>query len=852
MKKVLVGLLMVIPLMIVGAVLLITEVVLLTPDIRVSGVEIVDEYQVKTENIEVENFVDGKEYQLYARVLPRKANNKEVFWSIDLENAQLFNPDFDGEIAEVTQSGLVILHSTGTFDVVVTTDDGGYTARCSFKVNSDVATDGFIVIDGRKSDDVDDELTISTDRVFKLDACARPTDVNIEYVMWEVTQGGDVISIDQNGIIVPKKAGTAKVKMTIKSYDKTDSSGTVTKYALPITDEITVNVTSEGAVFAVPSYTTSAQRVSLSTLGASGATLSTSSSNCKISEDGTHLEFTSTEGAGPWKAVFVKGERSITVRRYASGDAVDFENFDALNRSTIILGKIPLSLKLVYGISGLPVDKLLYTSSDDKVAEINPEGKITAKSEGSVTFTAYAANGQICAIDFQVKAPVIYFKLESYENMGIARERIFGNRWYNENGELTTTRMPLKIIQPVGIDNSRFTWVCDNSGIVSVSENGEITVQDFDGERTVTVTVTAKESPYAIDKIERKYTFRVRKGINVRTAFGIKKAAAEWEQYPYDIYMQGDICFENLASSDSSWQLSIYRNFFGNGHMLSARYLDVSDTGVDIMKVCGDNITVSNVIIQSSPPPEDGSFSSSSFSRKCIEVQGKNVRVEYSQFEYARFCMSVYSPDCIIDGCVFSNASRFGLFSWINNRKDGEGNQIIQNTTVKNCILGISAATAIGFSNGDDDAKCNLKFEGFCDIYNWKQTVDMDMIGDITDNSAVNAAIREVLNSELNKKEYNEYFLFLNGVKYMHCGMLLMGFDYNCGTVVTGAVEENDIEKFEVNFRELSSVGPLLQDKKSGWIYSYCKKGPVMPGDAYSLNDATCKVLREGKPASEE
>ena len=132
MKKVLIGLLLIIPMAIVAAVVLVTNVVLITPDITVASVAIVDPdfYQ------DVSLYFDrpGMQYQLAALVLPKKATNKKVHWSI--ENSVSYDPEYEGDIATADDNGNVTINWTGTFDIVAKTDDGGKTAALKLKATS--------------------------------------------------------------------------------------------------------------------------------------------------------------------------------------------------------------------------------------------------------------------------------------------------------------------------------------------------------------------------------------------------------------------------------------------------------------------------------------------------------------------------------------------------------------------------------------------------------------------------------------------------------------------------------------------------------------------------------------------
>lgn len=843
MKKVLLALLMIIPLLIVAAVLLVTEMVLLTPTISVESVQIVDEYQMEVTDINVENFYDGKWYQLYAKVSPKKADNKDVIWSIDLDNATMFNADFDGDIAEVSSDGLVTIHSTGIFDVVCKTVDGGYQARCTFSVKSEVATSAYVVYNAHNSTDIDHKLTMNTDQIIKLDACARPTDVDIDYVAWS-SSDTNILTVDSNGIITPKRTGKANVTVRLKSQDNNRDNDI---YPAELTDTVEVTVTAD--VFKVPFYNVCTDEdtatVALSDLAydTGGITLK-SADAAIISTDGSSLEFTSGVGT----AVLQKGGKTITVNKYRSGKYL-IENADILNNRTLIIGKIPVNINVINVCSGQYAENVEYviTSETDNMVRIDNGGRITALREGagdSRLGVVVKVNGEMVgALEFTVREAVVYFSLKTDTYGGIARERIYGNHWYTTDSadSLTSTREPLTITRPVELSNDRFIWHIDNNDIASINELGAITIADFDGERKITVTATARDSAYASDRVAKKYVFIARTGINVTSSAQIKAAA---EAKAYDIYMQKDITFVSVSQE---CQLYLYKNMFGNGHMLNWEYATNDEKknveGSHILQICGDNLLLRNVRIQSSQLPSDGTFTSKDFSKICVEARGYNTTVQYCQIENAQNCVYSVCNKLTVDGCVLGNTTRASLFTWIDS---GEEYLISRNNIFGPCII-----PSIGLSNGTDNEAdtCTFTIEGFLRIYNWKQSLDTDMLGDIVGSDVpnyqlVNKVLKELINQEINKSKYDPYCYTVNGIRYMHEGMMVAGFMHERRCEITGTLEENGFNMLVFSIKDYGQqLG--LDNLKDIYLYGYSDHGAVGPTDPFpALDDATCAELR--------
>ena len=487
MKKVLIGLLLIIPMAIVAAVVLVTNVVLITPDITVASVAIVDpDFYQDVDNVSLYFDRPGMQYQLAALVLPKKATNKKVHWSI--ENSVSYDPEYEGDIATVDDNGNVTINWTGTFDIVAKTDDGGKTDRCRFEIKSDVARSAYIVYKDVKLGETPG-IDITTDEIIRLEACAHPIDVDLEYVTWE-SSDKNVLSVDANGVVVPQGAGTATVTMKLKSKDFV--SGSEKRVAPEIVR--TVQITVRGGVFPTALKYVHTDRVSLSSIDAVGSTL-VKSQNATL-ESGA-IVFSGKTGY----AVLEKGGKTMTLRKVESENSIVFENADVIENSTVIVGKVPYKLNAIFAASGEKASGARYKSLNTDVATIDEKtGLITAISSGEVTFTAEFGEERI-SIDLRVRKPVIYFMLEKDAPQGIADECIYGNMYFEYSGEEMTGRLvpvrQIKVVAPedlTGSENlSRFKWsVVSDGDIATIDENGMITFSEFEKGVRKNVKVTAE------------------------------------------------------------------------------------------------------------------------------------------------------------------------------------------------------------------------------------------------------------------------------------------------------------------------------------------------------------------------
>lgn len=886
MKKVLIGLLLIIPMAIVAAVVLVTNVVLITPDITVASIAIVDpDFYQDVDSVSLYFDRPGMQYQLAALVLPKKATNKKVHWSI--ENSVSYDPEYEGDIATVDDNGNVTINWTGTFDVVAKTDDGGKTDRCRFEIKSDVARSAYIVYKDVKLGETPG-IDITTDEIIRLEACAHPIDVDLEYVTWESSRK-NVLSVDANGVVVPQGAGTATVTMKLKSKDFV--SGSEKRVAPEIVR--TVQITVRGGVFPTALKYVYTDSVSLSSIGAEGSTL-VKSQNATL-ESGA-IVFSGKTGY----AVLEKGGKTMTLRKVESETSIVFENADVIENSTVIVGKVPYKLNAIFAASGEKASGARYYSSNTDVATIDEKtGLITAISSGEVRFTAEFGEESI-SIDLHVRKPVIYFMLEKDAPQGIADECVYGNMYFEYSGEEMTGRLvpfrQIKVVAPedlTGSENrSRFKWsvVSDDNIVTKIDENGVITFSNFEKgvRKNVKVIAEAKDSPYAGDSIRREYNFTVMYGVNVKTADELMKAGnEEIDGKKYEVFIRNDITIRSIRYTESdtkgisgekgeeirTWcnaPLRLTTSLYGNGHTIDWKHRDYDDPtakpnimGSNILVMDGPQgkdaprVLLRNVKIKSSELPKNNTFASKDFVGIGVETKG-NVHVQYCVIENAMYCMRVGSYDneeeavkkgdfaeTLIEGTIMSNSSKFTCFSWCVYKN--------QRVVMKNCVYGQAASPSVGFSSGDNNEEhtCNLDIQGILRIYNWKQDVDLDLVGGITNNDAIDKILKDVIQKGLQGKRYEHLFVKDSGVRYMHCGMLFSGLSQENRVTVTGALEENGFDHAEIKLNELvAEISPgaaiIVGNMHPVTFYGYTdeSKTPVKHNSNLVHSQELYKLLR--------
>ena len=130
----------------------------------------------------------GDSILLEATITPFDASNKKVYWSSSNESVCSVN------------NGLVTAKAKGTAIIMVTTEDGGYTAKCTFTVNQPVSG-----------------ITLNRDYItfnnigesFQLEATVLPEDASNKEVKW--SSSNETICMVSQGKVIATGYGTAVV-----------------------------------------------------------------------------------------------------------------------------------------------------------------------------------------------------------------------------------------------------------------------------------------------------------------------------------------------------------------------------------------------------------------------------------------------------------------------------------------------------------------------------------------------------------------------------------------------------------------------------------------------------------------
>lgn len=129
----------------------------------------------------------------------------------------------DPSIATVDNNGVVTAKKPGTVTIIATAVDGGVSAECTLTVEPIKSTD--ITLSSRAA-------TLYVGKTLTLKATVYPADATNKTVTWS-SSNSKVASVDKNGKVTAKKAGTAVI--TAKTADGLSTSATITVKNVKVT-----------------------------------------------------------------------------------------------------------------------------------------------------------------------------------------------------------------------------------------------------------------------------------------------------------------------------------------------------------------------------------------------------------------------------------------------------------------------------------------------------------------------------------------------------------------------------------------------------------------------------------------
>lgn len=161
----------------------------------VTGIEVANDYQ------HMGLFVGGSGKIRYS-VLPSNATNTNVTFK-----------SLNEKVAIVDANGVVTGVSEGNADIVITTEEGGFEAKCTVRVDG---------IDARGIERVGDKtVTMGLNQTRQLQVKITPSDTTNKNVQW-TSSNNSVATVDSNGVAISKNSGSTIITATTHNGLKTE------------------------------------------------------------------------------------------------------------------------------------------------------------------------------------------------------------------------------------------------------------------------------------------------------------------------------------------------------------------------------------------------------------------------------------------------------------------------------------------------------------------------------------------------------------------------------------------------------------------------------------------------------
>lgn len=671
MKKVLIGVLILIPIIIVASVLLTTNIISKNSYLPVDRVELNENYiEFSLDN---GNTIDT----LKATVYPRLAKNHNLTWSIEEQHsdipfvyakddpcqdcADLSDKELKEhiatnhiDIATIDNNGVVTVYGYGSFIVKVTTEEGNKFATCSVKVVGDKVTKIELMPYGSSSKLSENDV-ISLDKGERLlvNPIFTPGGARNKTVTWK-SADERIVEVDKNGILSAKGAG----ETTISVSSNDTGIGT------------SVKVKVNNGIFKGESYCYTADTVNVKKYMNVSDFTTAKVAGGTLSSDGT-LNFDENATVA---TVTVNGKTFSAIKVDAfSDDDIVFKNYDILLQKLhnkngdeveyIVKRGLPIYLEVVYrnpeksGVPevefssndiapGSPIVNIKQYDQTGKESNVGNVAMIEPNKEGDVKIVAKdrATNKTCTTVELKVVTPVVAINLAlnaTDAKRGIAAETVFGNKIFNADcTETSPYSFNMDFNYPKDVDFENFEFSTSDESIAKFSDEkgsyNKLVLKEIPDEKKglknkVTITIKAKYPMYDNLPVVATYVLNVIDGYTVSNETQLKKALHEKKEsvaiYVKDSTAGGKLEISAGNDTDAS-RITMQEgtSLYGNGFIVCFNEQDMinrkNDYFNELLKIRTSNVHVENAILRMgyNDPEAKNGLQQWEKSRRCVRI----------------------------------------------------------------------------------------------------------------------------------------------------------------------------------------------------------------------------------------
>lgn len=673
MKKVLIGVLILIPIIIVASVLLTTNIISKNSYLPVDRVEL-NENNIEF-SLDNGNTIDT----LKATVYPRLAKNHNLTWSIEEQHSDIpfvyakddpcqdcadlsdkeLKEHIDTnhiDIATIDNNGVVTVYGYGSFIVKVTTEEGNKFATCSVKVIGDKVTKIELMPYGSSSKlSEKDVISMDTGERLLVNPIFTPGGARDKTVTWK-SADERIVEVDKNGILSAKGAGETTISVSSNdtgigtSVKVKVNNGVFKGESYCYTADTTVNV---------KNYMNVSDFTSVKVAGGT------------LSSDGT-LNFDENATVA---TVTVNGKTFSAIKVDAlSDDDIVFKNYDILLQKLynkngdeveyIVKRGLPIYLEVVYRNpekSGVPEvefssNDIVPGSSIVNIEQFDQSGKksnvgnvamIEPNKEGDVKILAKdrTTNKTCSTVELKVVTPVFAINLAlnaTDAKRGIAAETVFGNKIFNADcTETSPYSFYMDFNYPKDVDFENFEFSTSDESIAKFSDekgsynklvlNDKMPDDKKGLKNKVIITIKAKYPMYDNMPVVATYVLNVIDGYTVSNETQLKKALHEKKEsvaiYVKDSTAGGKLEIRADNNTDAS-RITMQEgtSMYGNGFIVCYNEQDMIDRKNDyfneLLKIETSNVHVENAILRmgyNDPEAKNGLLQWEK-SRRCVRI----------------------------------------------------------------------------------------------------------------------------------------------------------------------------------------------------------------------------------------
>ena len=673
MKKVLIGVLILIPIIIVASVLLTTNIISKNSYLPVDRVEL-NENNIEF-SLDNGNTIDT----LKATVYPRLAKNHNLTWSIEEQHSDIpfvyakddpcqdcadlsdkeLKEHIDTnhiDIATIDNNGVVTVYGYGSFIVKVTTEEGNKFATCSVKVVGDKVTKIELMPYGSSSKlSEKDVISMDTGERLLLNPIFTPGGARDKTVTWK-SADERIVEVDKNGILSAKGAGETTISVSSNdtgigtSVKVKVNNGVFKGESYCYTADTTVNV---------KNYMNVSDFTSVKVAGGT------------LSSDGT-LNFDENATVA---TVTVNGKTFSAIKVDAlSDDDIVFKNYDILLQKLynkngdeveyIVKRGLPIYLEVVYRNpekSGVP--EVDFSSNDiapgspivnieqfdqlGKESNVGNVAMIEPNKEGDVKILAKdrTTNKTCSTVELKVVTPVFAINLAlnaTDAKRGVAAETVFGNKIFNADcTETSPYSFYMDFNYPKDVDFENFEFSTSDESIAKFSDekgsynklvlNDKMPDEKKGLKNKVIITIKAKYPMYDNMPVVATYVLNVIDGYTVSNETQLKKALHEKKEsvaiYVKDSTAGGKLEIRADNNTDAS-RITMQEgtSMYGNGFIVCYNEQDMIDRKNDyfneLLKIETSNVHIENTILRmgyNDPEAKNGLLQWEK-SRRCVRI----------------------------------------------------------------------------------------------------------------------------------------------------------------------------------------------------------------------------------------